>query len=98
MSSITFYGSGETVSGASGTLNLGGGVTMDTTANPNTANTISVSTLNLNGTRTFDVGSSNSIFTTSGTVLTTPNLVVSSVIANGTGTNGLTKTALARSP
>ena len=92
VSSIGFYGSGETVSGASGTLNLGGDVTMDTTANPNAANTISLSTLNLNGTRTFNVGSSNSIFTTSGTVLTTPHLVVSSVIANGTGTNGLTKT------
>jgi autotransporter-associated beta strand protein len=92
VTSITFYGSGETVSGVSGTLNLGGGVTMDTTANPNSANTISVSTLNLNGTRTFNVGSSNAIFTTSGTVLATPNLVVSSVIADGTGTNGLTKT------
>jgi len=92
VSSIAFYGSGETVSGASGTLNLGGDVTMDTTANPNAANTISVSTLNLNGTRTFNVGSSNSIFTTSGTVLAMPHLVVSSVIADGTGTSGLTKT------
>lgn len=91
LSSITFFGSGETVSGTSGTLNLGGDVTMDTTANPNTANTISVSNLNLNSTRTFNVGTSDSIFTTSGTVLARPNLIVSSIIADGTGTSGLTK-------
>jgi len=91
VSSITFYGSGETVSGASGTLNLGGDVVMDTTVNPNASNSISVSTLNLNGTRTFNIGNSNAIFTTSGTVLARPDLVVSSVIADGTGSNGLTK-------
>lgn len=91
VSSIGFYGSGETVSGASGTLNLGGNITYDATVNQNAASTISVSTLNLNATRTITAGNSSMIFLTSTTNFADPDLIISSVIANGSGTSGLTK-------
>jgi autotransporter-associated beta strand protein len=71
-----------TVSGAGGTLNLGGDVTYDATGNFTTGGTISVTNLNLNGSRIFNVGDSTN---------TATDLTVSSAMADGTGTGALTK-------
>jgi autotransporter-associated beta strand protein len=80
------------VSGTGGVLDLGGTVTYDASTNPGPGATISVATLDLNGTRTFNIGSAPTqwnpfIYNTGGT----KQLTVSSAIVNGTGTGGITK-------
>jgi len=74
---------GGTVSGASSTLNLGGNVTYNGSANGNAGGAISVATLNLNGARTFNVGHSLAAPT---------DLNVTSAIGDGTGTGSIIKT------
>ncbi len=80
------------VSGTGGVLDLGGKVTYDASTNPGPGATISVATLDLNGTQVFDIGSASAqwnpfIYNTTGT----KQLTVSSAIVNGTGTGGITK-------
>jgi autotransporter-associated beta strand protein len=77
-------GSTSTVNiGSGGVLNLGGNVVYaGGVGNAAGVGTISAGTLNLNGTRTFTVNDS---------IAVTTDMTVSSVIANGSATSGLTK-------
>lgn len=84
ITSLDIVGSAGTLSGVGGTVDLGGNVTFDATLNPNSAGIISVATLNLNGTRTFNIGDS--------APLTGNDVTLSSLIADGSVVgSGLTK-------
>ncbi|MES2475625.1 MAG: autotransporter-associated beta strand repeat-containing protein [Verrucomicrobiota bacterium] len=84
ITTLTLNGAGGTVSGGGGTLNLGGDVTFDTSlTQPNGGATLSVSNLNLNADRVVTVGDAPTV--------TGPDMTISSAIANGGASSGLTK-------
>ena len=80
------------VSGASGTLNLGGDVTYDASNNPAAGATVSATTLNLNGTRTFNIGQSSLEENVNSNTTGMRGLTISSGVVNGSVSgSGITK-------
>jgi fibronectin-binding autotransporter adhesin len=88
---ITTFGLGGGTAGSTGnvligagTLNLGGTVTYTSSNNPNggTISGVGGGVLNLNGTRTFTIGDSTAAAN---------DLTVSAIIADGSGSSGITK-------
>ncbi|MDR3404152.1 MAG: autotransporter-associated beta strand repeat-containing protein [Chthoniobacter sp.] len=79
------------VSGTSGVLDLGGPVTYDTSTSPGPGATISVTTLDLNGTQIFNVGKASIDWNPTWTVTNIKELTISSAMVNGSATGGIVK-------